>query len=62
MGGRWHVSLQQILSEYTKLKYEMIIVSDTAEDAVKGVLEHTYEIDVFTKLLPHKVLHVIRWS
>lgn len=61
MDKRWHILLEQELSEYITKRYDMVIVSDTKADAIEGVLERAYEVDSFTPLLSYKVLHAIPW-
>jgi hypothetical protein len=61
MDKRWHVLLKQDLSEYMSKQFDMVIVSNTAVDAINGVLERAYEKEAFTPLLSYKVLHVIPW-
>ncbi len=56
---RWHVLLEQRLSDCMSKRYDMAIIADTADDAISGVLARAYAAAAFSPALGYTVLHVI---
>ena len=56
---RWHVLLEQKLSDCMSKRYDMAIIADTADEAISGVLARAYAAAAFSPALAYTVLHVI---
>ncbi len=60
MDKRWHVCLEQKLSEFMTKRYDMVIAAKDQVDAINGVLDYACTRDSLTRLLPFTIMHVIR--
>ena len=61
MNKRWHIALEQTLSEYMTKRYDGVITADSPAAAIEAGLKLAYKSDAFTPTLKYKVLHLIPW-